>query len=100
MKDLKLTNVAPEWFIGIIKFFHKGTLFGEVKIKKPLKWNISLYVFLFSIMEDSFEDKPELQMWRFWKIFETSMVVNWKEITEKQIMDMFWGMFIIKFSKL
>lgn len=99
MKDLILTNVAPAGFVGTIKFFHQETPFGEVKIKEPLKENISLYVFLFKIMQDSFKDQPELNMWKFWEIFEASMLVNWKEVTEKQIMEMFWQMFTIKFTK-
>jgi len=99
MKDLKLTNVAPKGFIGKIKFTHQDSPFGEVHIKEKLKWDVSLYVFLFKIMEDSFKDKPELKMGKFWEIFEASMIVNWKEITEKQIMSMFWKMFTIKFKK-
>lgn len=99
MKDLILTNVAPKGFIGTIKFSTQNTPFGEVKIKEPLEGNISLYVFLFNIMKDSFKDQPELKMWKFWEIFEASMIVNWKEVTEKQIMDMFWGVFKIKFKK-
>ena len=99
MKNLILTDIAPTGFVGMIKFFHQDTPFGEIKIKKPLEGPISLYVFLFKIMKDSFKDKPELKMWKFWDIFEASMTVNWKEVTEKQIMDMFWDMFTIKFSK-
>jgi hypothetical protein len=99
MKILKLTDEAPKWFIWKIKFTHKETKFGEVKIKAPLQHPISLYVFLFKIMEDSFKDNPELKMWKFWEIFEASMIVNWKEVTEKQIMDLFGEMFTIKFSK-
>jgi len=96
----KLTNVAPIGFTWIIRFYTEGKLFWEVKIKNPLGWSISLYVFLFKIMEDLFKDQPELKMWKFWEIFEASMAVNWKAKTEKQIMDMFWKAFTIKFKKI
>jgi len=99
MKNIKLTDEAPRGFIWEIKFIHKGTDFWKMNIKKPLEEPISLYVFLFKIMEDSFKDQPELKMGKFWEIFEASMIVNWKEVTEKQIMDLFWEMFIIKFKK-
>lgn len=100
MKKLKLIDVAPKWFIGIIKFFSMGVAFWEIKIKEPLKWDISLYVFLFKIMNDLFKDKPELKMHKFGEIFETSLEVNWKENTEKQIMELFWQNFTIKFKTL
>lgn len=99
MKELILTDEVPKWFIGKIKFTHEGTPFWEVKIKKATEGPISLYVFLFKIMKDLFKDKPELKMWKFWEIFEASMTVNGKEVTEKQIMEMFWKMFKIKFTK-
>ncbi len=99
MKNLKLINEAPRWFTWEIKFLHKWTEFWKVNIKVPLENPISLYVFLFKIMEDSFKDQPQLNMWKFGEIFEASMEVNWKEVTEKQIMDLFWEMFIIKFKK-
>jgi uncharacterized protein YneF (UPF0154 family) len=60
-----------------------------MKVKAPLKSNISLYVFLFKIMQDSFKDNPELNLGRFAEIFEASMAVNGKEVMEGQIMEMF-----------
>lgn len=99
MKKLILTDVAPKNFQGVIKFFHNWVPFWYIKIKEKLEQPISLYVFLFKIMEDSFKEQPELNMHKFWEIFETSMQINWKETTEKQIMDLFWKMFTIKFKK-
>lgn len=100
MKKLELTNVAPIWFTWEIIFHHQGEDFWSVKIKTPLDKNVSLYVFLFKIMEDLFKDQPELKIHKFWEIFSTSMEVNGKEITEKQIMELFGDKFTIKFKKL
>lgn len=100
MKKLELTSVAPVWFTWEILFFHQWTEFWSVKIKAPLEQKISLYIFLFIIIRDLYKDTPEVQINKFVDLFELSLSVNWPEITEKQIMDLFGNKFTIKFKKL
>lgn len=107
MKKLNITDKVPKGFVGELQILTKtdrslknvpqtASEFWLIKIKEPIKDDIAVYVFLFKLMEDQFKDEPELKMDKFWEIFETSMVVNWVEETEKQINELFWNKFTFK----
>ena len=95
---MKVTWKIPKWYKWKISFICEWEDFGYINIKERLEHDISAYVFLFKIMEDQFKDQPELDIHRFIDIFEASMEVNWKDVTEKQIEKMFWKTFTINIS--